>query len=111
MSDKVDLLIDILFDPTARIDEKDDAAMDLGEYDDDKALKALIKAAQDPETDEYCVLDSCGESIASIWVRRNFFSKEIFNSLRKLAKVAIFQTIVDIKPEWIKEYNISLKES
>jgi len=38
-------LIEVLFDPDAREDEVDDAAMDLGEFDDDLALNALIRAA------------------------------------------------------------------
>ena len=46
--DKIDELVEIWLDPTARIDERDDAAIDLGKYDDDRALNALLSVVLDP---------------------------------------------------------------
>jgi len=99
-------LIEVLLDPDARIDEQDDAAIDLREYNDDRALSALIRAAQDPKTDDYLVLDTCGDSIAHIWIKRNYFSKDIYNSLRSLARVSIYQYIEQLKPEWIEKFDL-----
>jgi len=108
MNDHIDELIDILFDPTARIDEQDDAASYLGEYNDNRALSALIKAAQDPNTDDWLVLDTCAESIADIWMNRNSFDNDVYNTLRKAAKISIFYHIKAAKPEWIEKYNIKI---
>lgn len=47
--DKVDLLVDILLDETASVSERDDAAMDLGKFNDDRALNGLLKIALDPQ--------------------------------------------------------------
>jgi len=58
----------ILQDRTARIDERDDAAMYLGQCDDDAALTALLQIASDPAEHDL-VVASCGESLARIFVR------------------------------------------
>jgi len=63
-----DGLIAVLEDSTARTDERDDAAMDLGDYDEPSALEALLSVAHDPSTPGI-VLASAGESIARILLR------------------------------------------
>ena len=68
MPDRIDLLIETLFDKSAREDERDDAAMDLGSYNDDRALNALTQIGSNPK-DDYMILDSCGESIAEIMLQ------------------------------------------
>ena len=45
-------LIAVLIDPTARLDERDDAAMDLANYDETEAEEALFRVATDPREDE-----------------------------------------------------------
>ncbi len=80
--------------------------MDLGEYDNDQALSALVQAATDPNTDDWCVLQTCGESAARIWVKRDSFQKETFNSFRSLARMGAYDYILGYKPEWIEEYNL-----
>jgi HEAT repeat protein len=100
MTDQVDLLIDILFDNTAREDERDDAAMDLGRYDDDKALNALLLIASNLNEND-TVLDSSGESIAKILTRRKELNKDIFENLHPIAKRAAYSFIKEVKPEWI----------
>jgi hypothetical protein len=99
MSNKVQLLIDILLDPTAREDEKDDAAMDLGDYDDDKALDVLLRVVSDSEG-QGIVAASCGESIARILVRKNEFRSDILKSLRGVAKTEADGYIRVEKPDW-----------
>jgi hypothetical protein len=65
-----------LFDQTAREDERHDAVMDIGKYDDARALNALLRVAfNSPEND--FLLDACGESIAEILVGRNEFNGDL----------------------------------
>jgi hypothetical protein len=100
MLDKVDLLINILLDDTAREDEKDDAAMDLGKYDDDRALVALSQVGSNPNEDAM-VQDSCGESIAEILVTRGRYNKDMIDKLTPVAKDAAYSYIKATKPEWL----------
>ena len=48
MFDKVDFHVNILLDVRAREDERDDAAMDLGQFNDDRVLTALLQIASNP---------------------------------------------------------------
>ena len=61
-------LIELLNDEAARLDERDDAAIDLGQSDDPAALHALISFAQRTDQSDTLV-GSAGESIAQIWER------------------------------------------
>ena len=61
-------LISDLLDPSARVDERDDAAMDLSQFDEPEAIAALIQVGCDADEDEI-VLESVGESIAEILLR------------------------------------------
>lgn len=97
--DRVKLLIELLFDNTAREDERHDAAMDIGEYNDDRALNALTLIATNRNEDNI-ILDACGESIARILVKRNEFKKEILKNLMPLAKLTAEEFIKTNKPEW-----------
>ncbi len=76
----VQLLIELLRDHTARIDERDDAAIDLGGSDDPKALAALLEVASHADDDEM-VIGSCGESIAQIAVRTGRFEPSSLDGL------------------------------
>ncbi len=71
--DTIDGLISVLLNTTARIDERDDAGIDLGKYDDDRALNALLTIVLDPNVEPF-INDACGESIARIWIKRNYFN-------------------------------------
>ncbi len=62
-------LIGLLNDESARPDERDDAAIDLGKSDDPVSLEALITFARSSDQDDM-LIGSCGESIAQIWERR-----------------------------------------
>jgi hypothetical protein len=100
MPDRLDLLIELLFDATAREDEKHDATMDIGEFNDDRAINALLQIAIDPNENE-TILDACGESIAQIWTKRNQFNVEAYKSFRPCAQEAIKMYIKYNKPEWL----------
>ncbi len=101
MTDTIDLLIDILFDPTAREDEKHDAVMDLGEYNDERALQALLKVASN-FTETEIILQSAGESIGRIWTESNQFDKNAFAKLHPFAQHEAEMYIKAIKPElWV----------
>jgi hypothetical protein len=104
--DKIQLLVDIILDPNAADHEKDDAALDLAEFNDDHALNALIKASQNPSKTDLFALDNYGETIGKIWVKRNFFDKEIYNSLHSDAKWGIYCILQYRKPKWIEQYQL-----
>src|ERR1700733_3313378 len=97
---KIDKLTEILLDQTATEAERDDAAMDLGKYDDDHALNTLLLVASNLE-DEPFIMNSCGESIAEIWVRKNQFDTNAYRKMHPLAKEEIERYIKIRKPGWI----------
>lgn len=79
-------LISILLDPSARADERDDAAMDLSGYDSEAVENALARVACDQAVPEI-VRASCGESLAEIWVRRGNVNHQILAALSGVPKV------------------------
>jgi hypothetical protein len=101
MTDKIDALIHTLLDPTARDDERDDAAMDLGRFSDDRALTVLLQVASNPDEDRM-ILDSCGESIAEILLKKDECKKEMLDSLAPIAKEAARSFLKIAKPEWVR---------
>ena len=105
MPDRIDLLINILLDDGARDDERDDAAMDLGQFNDERALNALMKVATDLELQNAFFIDVCGESIANILIKKE--DENLFNSfaeqLTPLAKYAAQRFIKVAKPHWIRD--------
>jgi len=65
---RTEALIKLLLNPAARIDERDDAAMDLAESDDPRARSALIVIACDRDCEDIIAV-SAGESLAWIAAR------------------------------------------
>lgn len=59
-------LLRVLSDKAARIDERDDAAIDLGEFEGEEVERGLLAVAHDSMTDDI-VRGSCGESLGLIW--------------------------------------------
>jgi len=110
MKEKLNLLIDILLDKKARVDERDDAAIDLGRYNVKQGLFALIKVATDPSEEPF-IFDSCGESIARIWVKYNLFDHTLYNKMVSPAKHEIFSYIRKNKSEWIEKYHLEIPKS
>jgi len=81
-------LIGVLRDKMARVDERDDAAIDLGKYDDTEAFAALVEAAMDPD-EHWSVVASAGESIGQIWRRSGTLDSELLSQLRPEARQEI----------------------
>lgn len=105
MRDKIDALIEIIFDDQASITEKDDAVIYLGEFSEEKAVNALLLKSKDFLENEM-ILNSCGESIGQIWVNENFFDQKIYRSLDGIVRYGIYVVIKSQKPEWIVKYQI-----
>ncbi len=101
MNDRVSLLIDILLDYSAREDERDDAAMALGLYDDNRALEALVKIASNPNSLDEGILDVCGESIGQILAKQTVYRKDIIDQLTSVAKDEALAIIKGKKPQWL----------
>ncbi|MBF8262369.1 MAG: hypothetical protein HW387_34 [Parachlamydiales bacterium] len=102
MKDRVQLLIDILFDLTAREDEREDAIMYLGESKDLRALTALLKIASDPNNDDLLVGD-CAESIGELCVSMSCFEAESFKQMVPFAQKTVFRIIMARNPNLIKQ--------
>lgn len=100
---EIKLLIAILQDEQANVSEKDDAAMDLGNSDNPLAVQALTTKGQDIKEDDL-VLNSCGESLAEIWIRNNYFDQRLYDILLPKAKQGARAVIESLKPEWIPLY-------
>ena len=105
MKTKKELLIDILFDPTASITEKDDAATDLEDFPENEVIKALASVGK-VKTEDDTVLNSCGESLGSIWVRLNSFDPVIYSSLTNTARLGAKYIIESRKSEWLRLYDL-----
>jgi len=101
MEDEEKILIEVLQDGLANVSEKDDAAMDLSEYDSPEVIQALISKGSDDHEDPV-VLNSCGESLAEIWLRKDFFDKRVFDSLHPGTKQGFLFFIESTKPGWRK---------
>jgi hypothetical protein len=61
-------LLSVLLDSGAPVADRDDAAMDLGDYDESEVLAALLQVGSNADESER-VLESVGESIAEILLR------------------------------------------
>lgn len=104
MNDKLKLLTELLLDNDARVDERDDAAIELQSFDDLRALDALIKIAKIP-TENDIILTSCGESIGEIWVRNNSFNVETYKALSESSKTGVRIVVRSNNPELLKLLN------
>jgi hypothetical protein len=95
-------LIQILRDRSARIDERDDAAIDLGRSDDDGALAALLEIGAQSDDDEM-VLGSIGESIAHIAIRTGKFESSWLARLSPLAVDELVASLRAARPQLLGE--------
>lgn len=90
--DIVEGLASVLLDSKAELSERDDAAMDLGEFDDKVALSALYQVASNLSENEILAA-SCGESIAMIWLRKGACDEQILETLHPSARDEIFSLV------------------
>jgi PBS lyase HEAT-like repeat len=74
--ERVSALVHILLSAAARLDERDDAATDLGQCRSPQAIEALLAVARDPEVD-VILAASCGESLAEVAVRNLLFRQDL----------------------------------
>ncbi len=84
MKDRIQLLIEILLDPHAREDERDDAAIDLREYKDIRALEALVLAPSNPD-EVIDIVDNIAMSIGEVCVRMYQFNGELIERVSPFA--------------------------
>ncbi|MFE1382541.1 hypothetical protein ACFW6S_26725 [Streptomyces sp. NPDC058740] len=78
-------LISVLLDRAARIDERDDAAMDLEAYSGEHVVKALVDVASSPVEDDLVVV-SAAESLGRVLARDGGCLEDLLASLRPDAK-------------------------
>lgn len=84
---------------------RDDAAMDLGEFDESEALAALLKIGQDRSEDPI-LFDVVGESLGEIWTRNGNFQPEEYAKLVEIAQDEAFFVIKRVRPDWIEKYRL-----
>jgi hypothetical protein len=102
MDKKIKQLLNILTDSTARIDERDDAAIYLAKYPCEELLKALIKFASNPEENKI-IIASVGESIGEIILSINKFDASFLVNLVPEARKEAVGIIKVKKPEWFNK--------
>jgi hypothetical protein len=78
-------LIETMLNPAARIDERDDAAMDLSSHNDPRVLDALARVASDP-SEHHLVVASAGESLAELWLANSTVDREVYGRLTDTAR-------------------------
>lgn len=92
-------LLEILCDKNAPVADRDDAAIDLSEYDSDEAIAGIYNCAVDKSENE-TVLSSCGESLAIIWLRLGRFDIEKISRLTPAATKEVSALFRKERPEW-----------
>jgi hypothetical protein len=64
-----DALIVVLLDKSAEYGDRDDAALDLWYFDDNRVEHALVQVLADPTEDEE-LAETCLDTLRQIWLRR-----------------------------------------
>jgi hypothetical protein len=105
MDDREKALIAILFDDSTTVSERDDAAMQLEDFTSDRAINALLTRGKNKNEDEI-VLNSIGESLGEIWIKRNSFDRNEYQGLLGTTRYGVYFSVKSIKPEWIKEFEL-----
>ncbi|WP_256761272.1 hypothetical protein [Cohnella sp. WQ 127256] len=101
--EKWEQLISIMQDKEARDDERDDAIIDLYEFNNDIVINALLEEALD-DKNENTLRASCGETLAQIWINNSDID---FSKLIKLRGSALNEVLSQIKhsrKDWYFEY-------
>ena len=99
-ANRVERLAALLRDRTAPTADRDDAAIDLGDYDDPQAEAALAEVGSDA-TDQQVVIASCGEFLAAIWVRTGHFDPVRPRRLAPAARAEAEAVLRAHRPEWL----------
>jgi HEAT repeat protein len=98
---RLDLLVELLLDESAGGEERDDAAMDLGDFDDLVAIEALLRVGSDPDEPEY-LRSTAGGSLAEIWVRTGEFQPAQLNELMADAFAEAIALLRKKRPDWLE---------
>ena len=80
-----DGLISVLLDIAAPPGDRDDAAMDLGAFDEPAAEQALLKIVTTHSEDED-LIDTAGESLWEIWNRQGKFDAALVAQMHREAQ-------------------------
>ncbi|MFJ2393914.1 hypothetical protein ACIOTI_14280 [Streptomyces sp. NPDC087843] len=91
------LLVGILDDPTAREDEKSDAAMDLEFFTGPLVESGLIRIIR-AEDFTSVLAQQCAESLGGIWARTGRVDLAFMTELRGQAKNEVFAVLGDRAP-------------
>lgn len=97
-------LIAVLLNSNAREDERDDAAIDLAAFDDNDVIEALFAAATDQELQSEMIKGSCGESLASIWIRKRTVDFELLSRLEGTARTEALWSIKVSRSDWYDDF-------
>ncbi len=100
MKEQYELLIEILFDQTAREDERGDAAIDLRYYKNITVMRALAKCASNPKEDDV-IMENSAESLGEICAALNIFDENLFKTLIPYAKKRVYHMILAGNPDLI----------
>ena len=78
-------LISVLLDKSAAFGDRDDAAMDLGSFENPEAVNALLKIVQDLTEDED-LIDSAAESLMEIWSKSGQKNPDLIKRMHPIAR-------------------------
>ena len=95
-------LINILLDLTAREDERHDAAIYLAKYPTNDAAQALASVASNVNEPDW-LRDTCGESLALIWLQLDKVNLDIYNDLTPIAKKTAYNILCREKASLLDE--------
>jgi hypothetical protein len=98
-------LIEVLLNENAEFGDRDDAAMNLAEYDDSFVESALFKIAGSDLAD-VDLADRCGESLAEIWCRKSRINKDIYYGLNSISRTIAEKTIKVFCPNLLNDIDL-----
>jgi HEAT repeat protein len=81
-------LLALLLDRQAPLSDRDDAAMDLGRYSDQRVIEALATVATDSSEDA-TLQASAGESLAERWLASGGVDRAIYKELTPVARTEV----------------------
>ena len=94
-------LLSILYDAKASEAERDDAIIDLGDYDDLSVEDALSEAANNLSLSDM-LLSSIGETLANIWIRKKNVNTSILQALPFIAYREVINVIMNLEPSLLE---------
>lgn len=99
---RVEPLLTLLFDDADDdLAGRDDAAIDLGESDDPRAIEALLRAGGDPHMDDM-LRGSAGESLAQIAIRTGVFDPTWMDRLLEPARSELLGWLRADRPDLLR---------